>query len=225
MAHKLRGVMRAVGEGGMAGYGTGAAVVGGVGAAHEAARMATTARGVAASAVANRSMPGDLPGPRSAAFYANRYGFSTGAHSGTPDQLALLQQQRGVQASIRQSVETPRVAAFHNENPMSVPRAQDFPRDPHVISGSGRVPTGNPAEARRVIDRAAQKARAPKGGGKGKVWREELGGKAFELMGKFEKGGGRVERVGKRLEDVSGDAIGEAGGNYGIGEGCGEEGG
>ena len=170
MAHKLRGVVRATGEGALAGYGTGAAIVGGVGAVHDAARMMGHARGMAASAVANRSMAGDLPGPRSAAFYANRYGLSTGAHSGTPDQLALLQQQRGVQAGIRQSVETPRVAAFHNENPMSVPRTQDFPRDPHVISGSGRVPTGNPAEARRTVNRAAQQARAPKpkGGGKGK---------------------------------------------------------
>ena len=171
MAHKLRGVVRATGEGALAGYGTGAAIVGGVGAAHDAARMMGHARGVAASAVANRHMAGDLPGPRSAAFYANRYGLSTGAHSGTPDQLALLQQQRGVQAGIRQSVETPRVAAYHNENPMSVPRTQDFPRDPHVISGSGRVPTGNPVEARRTVDRAAQQARRGpkgKGGGKGK---------------------------------------------------------
>ena len=143
--------MRAVGEGGMAGYGTGAAVVGGVSAAHEAARMATTARGVAASAVANRSMPGDLPGPRSAAFYANRYGFSTGAHSGTPDQLALLQQQRGVQAGIRQSVETPRVAAYHNENPTARPSLP--------LNTDQRIPTGNPAEADRVIRAAAARAR------------------------------------------------------------------
>ena len=33
MAHKLRGVVRATGEGALAGYGTGAAIVGGVGAA------------------------------------------------------------------------------------------------------------------------------------------------------------------------------------------------
>ena len=59
MAHRLRGVVRATGEGALAGYGTGAAIVGGVGAAHDAARMMGHARGVAASAVANRSMAGD----------------------------------------------------------------------------------------------------------------------------------------------------------------------
>ena len=151
MAHKLRGVARATGEGALAGYGTGAAIVGGVGAAHDAARMMGHARGVAASAVANRSMAGDLPGPRSAAFYANRYGLSTGANSGTPDQLALLQQQRGVQAGIRQSVETPRVAAFHNENPTSRPSLP--------LNTDQRIPTGNPAEADRVIRAAAARAR------------------------------------------------------------------
>ena len=151
MAHKLRGVVRATGEGALAGYGTGAAIVGGVGAAHDAARMMGHARGVAASAVANRSMAGDLPGPRSAAFYANRYGLSTGAHSGTPDQLSLLQQQRGVQAGIRQSVEAPRVAAFHNENPTARPSLP--------LNTDQRIPTGNPHEADRVIKDAARRAR------------------------------------------------------------------
>ena len=162
MVHQARGVMRAVGEGALAGYGTGSMVTSAVGGAHAAARHAShmmgSARGVASAAVANQHMPGDLPGPRSAAFYANRYGFSTGAHSGTADQVSLLQQQRGVQAGIRQSVETPRVAAFHNENPVSAPSRPRLPLDTEQ-----RIPSGNPAEARRVIMESARQARANPG--------------------------------------------------------------
>ena len=95
MAHKARGVMRAVGEGALAGYGTGAAVTSAVGGAHAAARHAShmmgAARGMASAAVANQHMPGDLPGPRSAAFYANRYGYSGAGHlSGTESQVSLF---------------------------------------------------------------------------------------------------------------------------------------
>ena len=54
--------------------------------------------------VANQHMPGDLPGPRSAAFYANRYGYSGAGHlSGTESQVSLLQQQREVQAGMVRS--------------------------------------------------------------------------------------------------------------------------
>lgn len=155
--------MRAVGEGALAGYGTGSMVTSAVGGAHAAARHAShmmgSARGVASAAVANQHMPGDLPGPRSAAFYANRYGYSGAGHlSGTESQVSLLQQQRGVQAGIRQSVETPRVAAYHNENPVSAPSRPRLPLDTEQ-----RIPSGNPAEARRVIMESARQARANPG--------------------------------------------------------------
>ena len=159
MAHKARGVMRAVGEGALAGYGTGSAVTSAVGGAHAAARHAShmmgAARGVASAAVANQHLPGDLPGPRSAAFYANRYGYSGAGHlSGTESQVSLLQQQRAVQAGIRQSVETPRVAAYHNENPVSAPSRPRLP-----LNTEQRIPSGNPAEARRVVMESARQAR------------------------------------------------------------------
>ena len=88
-------------------------------------------------------------------FYANRYGYSGAGHlSGTESQVSLLQQQRGVQAGIRQSVETPRVAAYHNENPVSAPSRPRLPLDTEQ-----RIPSGNPAEARRVIMASARQAR------------------------------------------------------------------
>ena len=151
--------MRAVGEGALAGYGTGSMAVSAVGGAHAAARHAShmmgAARGVASAAVANQHMPGDLPGPRSAAFYANRYGYSGAGHlSGTESQVSLLQQQRAVQTGIRQSVETPRVAAYHNENPVSAPSRPRLPLDTEQ-----QIPSGNPAEARRVIMESARQAR------------------------------------------------------------------
>ena len=152
-------VVRATGEGAIAGYATAAGVTAGVGALHGAARGAAglARRGAVAGAVA-----GDLPGPRTASFYANRYGYTgPGAMEGTTTQQSLLQQQRQIQTGIVQSVETPRIGAYHNEDPRAL--APLFPRDPHVISGDGRVPTGNPVEARRVVDRAARQARANPG--------------------------------------------------------------
>ena len=144
----------------MAGYATGAGIVSTVGMAHGAARgAANLGRGVAAAAT-NRSMPGDLPGPRTAAFYSNRYGTSLGAMHGTTTQQGIMEQQRGIAAGIASRVEAgPPPASFHNNDPQAV-----FPRNPHVISGSDRVPTGNPVAARQVVRRAAAKARAPQWG-------------------------------------------------------------
>jgi len=152
-------VVRATGEGAIAGYATAAGVTAGVGALHGAARGAA---GLARRGAVAGAMAGDLPGPRTASFYSNRYGYTgPGAMDGTATQQSLLQQQRAIQTGIVQSVETPRIGAYHNEDPRAL--APLFPRDPHVISGDGRVPTGNPVEARRVVDRAARQARANPG--------------------------------------------------------------
>ena len=111
-------VVRATGEGAIAGYATAAGVTAGVGALHGAARGAAglARRGAMAGAVA-----GDLPGPRTASFYANRYGYSgPGAMEGTTTQQSLLQQQRAIQTGIAHSVETPRIGAYHNEDPRAL---------------------------------------------------------------------------------------------------------
>ena len=70
----------------------------------------------------DRTMPGDAPGPRTAAFYAYRYrrpGMAPagGESTGTPTQMDMLGQIRRQQALIHAVRTTPRVGMYRDADP------------------------------------------------------------------------------------------------------------
>ena len=67
----------------------------------------------------------DLPGPRTAAFYGNRYGFDVPAGQGTNEQMELLRAQRHAGARIRENRDRVRLGRFRDMDP---PTAEGLPR-------------------------------------------------------------------------------------------------
>jgi hypothetical protein len=110
-------------------------------------------------------LPRRAPGPRTAAAYAYDYGIGGGlgaaaAGSGTEEQRALLAHVRRNQERVEavRNNQPPR-GAHHNVDP-TVPSAPP-PANPmaNILNQDQRIPTGNPAEARRTIMGAAARAR------------------------------------------------------------------
>ena len=93
----------------------------------------------------------DLPGPRTAAFYGNRYGFDVPAGQGTAEQEALLRAQRHAGARIRENRDRVRLGRFRDMDP---PTAEGLPRrgDPLFPGVMGNITAfaSSPEFARRA---------------------------------------------------------------------------